>query len=318
LNHQDQLGWEKRWGVYAAIAAFGSALTGAAALAVGASLQSKSQINDVVEELISEHSHRGQYLSAIWLQGISIALLAGVLVYLHKATKYRRPAAQDALLYLTAVLPVVVGLLTVVSGIDHLHAADRVVPQLPLAPKQATDLANHETLHGTAATVGYVAAAVGLALAFAVGMVSMNARRAGLLSGFIGVLGVIVGVLLVLGGLLGMPPIVQYFWVTALGLLFLNRWPGQQGRGPAWDSGEEEPWPTAAELRAQAGGGGKSDGRARPPAGRPARRPVREEPVEEEDEEVYEADGDYDEEPEPEPAATQHPRSKKRKRKRRR
>ena len=206
----------------------------------------------------------------------------------------------------------VVGALTVVSGIEHLHAANRVFPQLPLPPKEATDLANHETLHGTAATVGYVAAAAGLALAFAVGMVSMNARRAGLLSGFMGVLGVIVGVLLVLGGLLGMPPIVQYFWVTALGLLFLNRWPGQQGRGPAWDSGEEEPWPTAAELRAERTASGlKSDGRDRPPPSR-GRAP---EPVEEE----YEADGGYeDEAEEPQPGASPHPRSKKRKRKRRR
>ena len=312
MNHQEQLAWEKRVGVYAAVAAFASALMGAAALAVGASLQSKTQVSDIVEELISEHNHPGQYLAAIWLQGISIALLGAVLVYLHRATKYRRPAAQDALLYLSAVLPVVVGLLTVVSGIEHLHAANRVFPQLPLPPKEATDLANHETLHGTAATVGYVAAAAGLALAFAVGMVSMNARRAGLLSGFMGVLGVIVGVLLVLGGLLGMPPIVQYFWVTALGLLFLNRWPGQQGRGPAWDSGEEEPWPTAAELRAERTASGlKSDGRDRPPPSR-GRAP---EPVEE----VYEADGDYeDEDEEPQPAATPHPRSKKRKRKRRR
>ena len=47
------------------------------------------------EELISEHNHPGQYLAAIWLQGISVVLLAAVLVYLHKATKYRRPAAQD-------------------------------------------------------------------------------------------------------------------------------------------------------------------------------------------------------------------------------
>ena len=312
MTREQQLAWEKRFGVYAAVAAFASALTGASALAVGATLQSRSQITDVVEELVSEHNHSGQYLAAIWLQGISIALLAAVLVYLFRATKYRRPAVPGALLYLAAVLPVVVGALTVISGIEHLHAANRVFPRLPLPPKAATDLANHETLHGTAAAVGYVAAAAGLALAFAVGMVSINARRAGLLSGFMGVLGAIVGALLVVGGFLGMPPIVQYFWVTALGLLFLNRWPGQQGRGPAWDSGEAEPWPTAAELRGDRTAAPlKGDGRDRPPPSRGRTR----EPVEE----VYEADGDYaEDEEEPQPAATSHPRSKKRKRKRRR
>ena len=312
MTREQQLAWEKRFGVYAAVAAFASALTGASALAVGATLQSRSQITDVVEELVSEHNHSGQYLAAIWLQGISIALLAAVLVYLFRATKYRRPAVPGALLYLAAVLPVVVGALTVISGIEHLDAANRVFPRLPLPPKAATDLANHETLHGTAAAVGYVAAAAGLALAFAVGMVSINARRAGLLSGFMGVLGAIVGALLVVGGFLGMPPIVQYFWVTALGLLFLNRWPGQQGRGPAWDSGEAEPWPTAAELRGDRTAASlKGDGRDRPPPSRGRTR----EPIEE----AYEADGDYaEDEEEPQSATTSHPRSKKRKRKRRR
>jgi hypothetical protein len=322
LTHEAQLAWEKRFGVIAAVAAFGSALAGAAALAVGASLQSKSHVNDIVEELVSEHNNPGQYTALIVLQGVSIALLAVVLVYLYRATRYRRPEIQSALLPLAAILPALVGVLTIVAGLEHLAAADRVFPKLPLSPDVATKLAEHETLHGTAATVGYVAAAAGLALAFTIGMISIQARRAGLLSGFMGILGAIVGALIVLGSFLGMPPIVQYFWVTALGLLFLNRWPGQQGRGPAWDSGEAEPWPTAAELRAAqqgagagggGGGGGGGRGPARPPARREQSRARTREAVEEPE---YESDEGYDDEPEP--AGTPHPRSKKRKRKRRR
>jgi hypothetical protein len=109
------------------------------------------------------------------------------------------------------------------------------------------------------------------------------------------ILGVIVGVLMVLP-LLG-PPIVQYFWVTALGLLFLDRFPAGRERGPAWESGEPDPWPTAAEVRAQALG-------EAPPASR-------DEPEDEPDDDEFYED-------EPEPAGTAHPRSKKRKRKRRR
>ena len=52
MNHQEQLAWEKRVGVYAAVAAFASALMGAAALAVGASLQSKTQVSDVVDAIL--------------------------------------------------------------------------------------------------------------------------------------------------------------------------------------------------------------------------------------------------------------------------
>ena len=32
------------------------------------------------------------------------------------------------------------------------------------------------------------------------------------------------------------------FWLGALGGLFLGRWPG--GRGPAWETGEPDLWPT--------------------------------------------------------------------------
>jgi hypothetical protein len=75
-------------------------------------------------------------------------------------------------------------------------------------------------------------------------MISLNAMRAGLLSRFMGILGIFVGVLLVIP--IGVQ-ILQLFWFAALGLLFLDRWPG--GRGPAWSSGEAIPWPGAAEQR---------------------------------------------------------------------
>ena len=35
-------------------------------------------------------------------------------------------------------------------------------------------------------------------------------------------------------------------------MLLLDRWPGE--RGPAWDTGEPIPWPSAAEQRARAQG----------------------------------------------------------------
>jgi hypothetical protein len=122
-------------------------------------------------------------------------------------------------------------------------------------------------------------------------MVSLNAMRAGLLSRFMGILGIIVGVFYALPQLGG--PILQLFWMPALGLLFLNRWPG--GRGPAWETGAEEPWPSAAQLRAEQ----MADRRA-------------EEPDEDDDYEYEEEDDAV------ETGGSAHPSSKKRKRKRRR
>jgi hypothetical protein len=146
-------------------------------------------------------------------------------------------------------------------------------------------------------------------------MVSLNAMRAGLLSRFMGIIGVIVGVLLVLPIL---PlPILQIFWLGAIGLLILGPWP--QGRGPAWDTGEPIPWPTAQDRRDALMG---DDAPVRPQRGRMFGGPA---PGDAEQEPDIE---DEAEEPEPEPVqhtrtparpreATTHPRSKKRKRKRR-
>ena len=83
--------------------------------------------------------------------------------------------------------------------------------------------------------------------------------RVGLLTRFMGVLGIITGVLQILpfGGPL---PVVQCFWLLMLGILFLGRWPG--GQPPAWRTGN-------ARAVADVGGGPRAEG-AR--GGRAARR----------------------------------------------
>ena len=111
--------------------------------------------------------------------------------------------------------------------------------------------------------------------------------RVGLLTRFLGILGVISAVLMVLPL---MPlPVVQSFWLVAVGLLLLGV--GRGGLPPAWRTGKAEPWPSAidnAQRRREAED--RKQGITREP-----------EP----------------EEPAPVPAGRAHPSSKKRKRKRR-
>ena len=72
--------------------------------------------------------------------------------------------------------------------------------------------------------------------------------RAGLLTRFMGALGIVVGVLQVVqvGSSL---PLVQTFWLGGLALLFAGRRPG--GDPPAWRTGRAEPWPSGAQLAEQ-------------------------------------------------------------------
>ena len=83
-----------------------------------------------------------------------------------------------------------------------------------------------------------------LALGFWLVKGSLDAMRVGLLTRFMGVMGIALGPALVLGfGLLVLP-----LWLVALGVLFLGRWP--RGMPPAWITGRAEPWQSAGDAPA--------------------------------------------------------------------
>src|SRR5205085_4132755 len=77
--------------------------------------------------------------------------------------------------------------------------------------------------------------------------IAVSAMRVGLLTRFLGYLGVISAVLFVIP--LVPVPIVQAYWLGALAMLFAGRSPN--GTPPAWQSGEAMPWPSPAEMREQ-------------------------------------------------------------------
>jgi hypothetical protein len=85
-----------------------------------------------------------------------------------------------------------------------------------------------------------------LALGLAWVVICLNGMRIGLLTRFMGVLGVICGALIVLP-ILSPLPIVQTFWLGAMALLLAGRWPN--GLPPAWTTGEAVPWPSSAAVR---------------------------------------------------------------------
>jgi hypothetical protein len=76
-------------------------------------------------------------------------------------------------------------------------------------------------------------------------MVSLSAMRVGLLTRFMGYLGIIAGVLTIIP--LVPIPIVEAYWLLALAYLISGRWPS--GVPPAWASGRAEPWPKTQRQR---------------------------------------------------------------------
>jgi hypothetical protein len=307
MERDEQLQWERDNARWAAAAAFGAGICTLAGTMVLLGALNPSPDNNV-EGIVLVHEKSGQLLLASILQALGTALAAPPLYYLFRATRLRRPQLPVLLRYLVLIAPVAAGLLAVIHQIQLEGVADKLAPNFPAdipekgkALTELKDMVNDEVGKGPLVAVSGFATAAGLGIAFAFLMVSLNAMRAGLLSRFMGIIGVIVGVLLVLPIL---PlPILQIFWLGAIGLLFLGPWP--QGRGPAWETGEADPWPTAQDRRDAMLGedapirGGRDEADLEEieddepvdvqPTGTPAR--IREEPT--------------------------HPRSKKRKRKRR-
>ena len=92
-----------------------------------------------------------------------------------------------------------------------------------------------------------VGQASALLLAVGIALVSFNALRQGLLTRFMGYLGIFAGVLVLFQ--ITQIPVVQFFWLIAVGYLISGRWP--TGLPPAWRSGRSEPWPPSSEMRAR-------------------------------------------------------------------
>jgi hypothetical protein len=306
VSREEQLRWERENAQWAAGAAFASAL-----LTIAAGLYFRTKVtgsaNDNIEGILLVHAHKSDLLISSILQAIGTLLLAPPLYYLFKATRFRREQLPGAIRYLVLGAPVLGAVFSVVHQIQLNNLSDKAFKQLPLAPKAAKAVVDDLLAKGDVVAVSGIGTAAGLGIAFMFLLISLNAMRAGLLSRFMGVLGIIVGVLLVIP-LQGNLPVVQVFWVGALGALILGRWP--QGRGPAWDSGEAIPWPSAQDRRDEISGTTRP---ARP--ARPARQSLfgRPSPREPEVEDEVPHTG---EPARPRPSST-HPRSKKRKRKRR-
>jgi hypothetical protein len=233
-----QLDWERRTGRLAAVAALAGVVLLIAYVVVQQLVALSDRPGNSAEFLETIDKHSGAWGAAAVLQGLSAFALAAVLWYLFTATRHRRPELPSWAVYVVFPAAVLLTAGYVLSALDQLDAATRFLASGARTKKRADDLLDDRS--GTSVALG---AAGGLGIALSLVLVSLNAMRVGLLSRFLGILGVIVGALQVLPVL---PPFVlEIFWLAALAALFLDRWPG--GRGPAWDTGEAVPWPTAAE-----------------------------------------------------------------------
>jgi ABC-type multidrug transport system fused ATPase/permease subunit len=330
VGKEEQLQWERKWAPAAAVAAGLAAL-----LPLAGSIWTQSLLGSLPSShsedpfLHAVHDHGSKFIAAGVLASAGTLFLAPTLAYLYRAIVARRPQIPKIALVLALLAPLISAGAGIARAAVIKQSADQYV-SAPLTPtskeeqakiesitdpkkrldeieKNASDQARKKLTSGSIATVTYVGLVANLLVGVAFVLIAMHAMRAGLLSRFMGILGIIIGALTAVPILGGSPLPLQLFWLVAMSVLFLNRWP--QGRGPAWDAVEPIPWPTAQDRRDAMGGG--EDQPARPRGGlfqRPAA-PADDQDAVPDVEHTREA-------ARPRPSST-HPRSKKRKRKRR-
>jgi hypothetical protein len=243
VNRDEQLQWEARWARPVAIAAF---LAGVMLL-VGATLffpKDREGIERNPDLLLSIDEQSGAYLASAVLSALAGLLLIGVFLYLFRATLARGGGVPSWFTYLVVGAPMLYAVSTVAGAFEAIDLADEFVSGEPIRGDAGADRARD--LGGTSAVLVALATAGTVGVAFLFVMLPLRARRVGLLTPFMGILGVIAGALVVFQ-LTGVSSVVQAFWLGALGMLFLGKWPG--GRGPAWESGQPDPWPSAAQRR---------------------------------------------------------------------
>lgn len=187
------------------------------------------------------HEHQtAQYVSAA-CSAIGALAIAVVLDFLYRAVRVRNPVVPWQIRPLPWVGGIGVAIFTLASQI----ALGINVEHFATEGSQTYEEARKAIEAGVPPLFGLV---VQLTLALAIVLISVNAMRVGLLTRFLGYLGVISGALFLLA--LVPIPIVQVYWLAALAALFLGR--SITGAiPPAWQSGEAIPWPSSAEMREQ-------------------------------------------------------------------
>jgi hypothetical protein len=243
VTREEQLEWEARWAIPVAAS---SVIAGLLTI-IGVTTflpKDREGIETTPDLLLSIDEHSGGYMTSAIVTAVGVLFLIPVFLYLFRAILARGGAVPRWFVYMVVGAPVLYAISRVAYAVEAIDIADEFAAGTPIRGEAGSDRA--EDLSDVSALVIGLQTAGTVGVAFLFVMLPLRARRVGLMSPFMAVLGAICGALVVFP-LAGISSVIQTFWLIALGALFLGRWPG--GRGPAWETGEAEHWPSAAERR---------------------------------------------------------------------
>lgn len=202
-----------------------------------------TKINELTVGLITEHRRFGLDIVGAAMQAIGWAGLSFTLWFLFDCTRAR---AEKVARYI-GVLALIAGPLAGIGIVGYVISYGLAAQQFVSHGAQTYPQAHH-LMSAPALSAFQIADYLGeLLLAVSFVLISLNAMRVGLLTRFLGYLGIIGGVLTLF--VITPIPIVQFYWLAAVAYLLSGRWPS--GVPPAWRTGKVEPWPSSQEIREQ-------------------------------------------------------------------
>ena len=186
--------------------------------------------------------HQGVLIGAAVVRAVAYVGIGWALTFLAAAVRARRENFPRAGLYIGLIGAVLQAVSVLMGTLDSALSASDF-----LDGPRTVDAAHAATSGSLLVTANIIGLPGLFALAAGFVLVSLNAMRCGLLTRFMGTVGMLVGVLAIIP--IGPLPIVQAFWLLALGVIMTGRAPG--GLPPAWSSGRAEPWPDRAPRRSE-------------------------------------------------------------------
>jgi hypothetical protein len=193
--------------------------------------------------------HATALIAASVLAALAILSLTLVLLLLVDATRFRRPQTWAA----ARPLILVGGIALAIISVGHQAVLAVETHKFAVGHDFSNHAVDNALTKGTANVITqYLDLLAGLSVAVAMIVIMVNAMRVGLVTRWMGVLGIFTGILIFLpiGG--ATLEVVPAFWLVAMGILYMGKWPN--GQPPAWEAGEARPWPTRAQMREAATG----------------------------------------------------------------
>ncbi|HLH65773.1 MAG TPA: hypothetical protein VKV27_08720 [Solirubrobacteraceae bacterium] len=263
MSPEEILVFESRARVRRAAVAIGAAILIMAAALVQLS-GPHATVNEETLSLLTFNRRAPRDLIAAVISGVGTLAVAWTLLELLRSARARSPERVRPWI---RPLVIVGALLDSVIAVVYAAILTEKAHQFATTGAQTYDEAVRLT-GGSALLVLQLAGFLGaflIAIAFV--LVSLQAMNQGLLTRFLGYLGMFAGALVLFQ--ITQVPVVQAVWLLAVGYLMSGRWPS--GLPAAWSTGRAAPWPSSAELRAQRAA---AAGARQPAGGRRRSRPA--------------------------------------------